>query len=221
MKREILLKKLSQAICELKTDGPTLVGIDGVDGAGKTYLADELLPYIEEHGRKVARASIDGFHQPREVRVAKGAFSPEGYFEDSFDYEFLISQFLRPLKSVSAQTRLVSAKYDWRLDRSTEKSIEVDTSTVVLFEGVFLFRPELESFWDFKIYVQIDPMLSLNRGLIRDSEVLGGQEVTREKYLKRYIPGQKIYHEKFHPETKANFLIKNDDPINPEILLEQ
>lgn len=220
MQREMLLKKLAQSICNLKTNGPTLIGIDGVDGAGKTTLADELIPYIKAHGRKVARASIDGFHQPKEVRIAKGAFSPEGYFYDSFDYEFLVSQFLRPLKSVSSRSQLKSAKFDWKLDSAAEKTIEVDPSTVVLFEGVFLFRPELESFWDYKVYVQIGPMLSLNRGLMRDSGLLGGHEATREKYLKRYIPGQKIYHDRCRPEVRADFLIKNDDPSNPEILRE-
>ena len=36
------------------------VAIDGVDGAGKTTLPDELAPVIEGAGRGVVRASIDG-----------------------------------------------------------------------------------------------------------------------------------------------------------------
>jgi hypothetical protein len=39
------------------------VAIDGVDGVGKTTLADELVAPLQLLGRDVIRASIDGFHQ--------------------------------------------------------------------------------------------------------------------------------------------------------------
>jgi uridine kinase len=217
MQRADLLKKLSDAICAQKKHAPILVGIDGVDGAGKTTLTKELVHYIKASNRKVVTASIDGFHNPQEIRIAKGTFSPEGYFYDSFDYEFLISEFLQPLKSLNKSTILKSAKYDWKTERVVGRTIEIDPSTIDLFEGVFLFRSELETFWDYKVYVQISTMTSLERGLDRDSNRLGGTEITREKYLKRYIPGQKIYHDRYQPHLKANFVVKNDDPTNPEI----
>ncbi len=222
MERKTLLEKLALKISPLKTEGPVLVGIDGVDGAGKTTLADELVPYIEALNRTVVRASIDGFHNPKEVRVMKGILSPEGYFEDSFDQQFLINEFLTPLKKVRHSAVLRSAKHDWKTESVVaDKSIVVDQSTIVLFEGVFLFRPELIKFWDYKIYVQIAPDTSLHRGITRDSQLLGGDEVTRGKYLKRYIPGQKIYHDKHDPVSQANLVIQNDVPTDPKILREQ
>ncbi len=45
------------------------VAIDGVDGAGKTYLADALAAAIEP---RPARLSIDDFLQPAELRYARG-----------------------------------------------------------------------------------------------------------------------------------------------------
>lgn len=153
------------------------------------------------------------------MRVARGPLSPEGYFEDSFDYDFLIKEFLQPLRKVKSSTSLRSAKHDWKTESAvTEKLISIDHSSIVLFEGVFLFRSELVDFWDYKIYVQVDSDTSLFRGLARDSDLLGGPEVTHEKYLKRYIPGQKLYHEMYNPISLANLVIQNDDPTAPMIL---
>jgi len=49
-------------------------------------LADVLAAPLARLGRPVIRASIDGFHNPGAIRYARGKFSPEGYYFDSFDY---------------------------------------------------------------------------------------------------------------------------------------
>lgn len=217
MTRQELLEQITTTLIALPHTGPLLVGIDGVDAAGKTRLTEDLVPLLEKLGHKTVRASIDGFHHPSEKRHAQGTLSPEGYFEDSFDYDFLIKEFLTPLRAVTTPTRLRSAKFDGRKEGAVEKFIDVDPGTIVLFEGVFLFRPELEAFWDYKIFMDIGFEQSLLRGTERDADILGGTEAAQEKYLKRYIPGQKIYHERVLPRLKADLIIKNNDPERPRI----
>lgn len=60
------------------------VGIDGVDGAGKTIFADELAVALRGFGRPAVRVSLDGFHNPRHVRYRGGRSSPEGFWLDSY-----------------------------------------------------------------------------------------------------------------------------------------
>lgn len=60
-----------------------------MDGAGKTTFADELLPFIEGAGRKVIRATVDGFHQPKVKRYRLGRDAPGGFYRDSYDYAAL------------------------------------------------------------------------------------------------------------------------------------
>ncbi|HKV57656.1 MAG TPA: hypothetical protein VJO32_05220 [Ktedonobacteraceae bacterium] len=62
MTREIVLSQLADAIVSLQRSHPLRVAIDGIDASGKTTLADQLMPVIEQRGRPVIRASIDGFH---------------------------------------------------------------------------------------------------------------------------------------------------------------
>ena len=97
MNRLELIRDLVTRITGIATSHPLRVAIDGVDGAGKTSLAEELRDALTSGGRPVVRASIDGFHNPRSVRYARGRRSPEGYYRDSFDHTALVANLLEPL----------------------------------------------------------------------------------------------------------------------------
>ena len=59
------------------------VGVDGVDGAGKTVFAGELASALAALGRPVVHVSADDRHQVRALRHARGRHSPEGFWQDS------------------------------------------------------------------------------------------------------------------------------------------
>ena len=65
------------------------VGIDGVDGAGKTEFADELAALLHSRGCDVVRIRLDDFLNPAPIRHRRGRRSPSGYWSDSFDYDRL------------------------------------------------------------------------------------------------------------------------------------
>ena len=52
--------------------GRVILGVDGIDGAGKTVFADSLAAVFAEDGSSVFRASMDDFHRPRAERYALG-----------------------------------------------------------------------------------------------------------------------------------------------------
>jgi uridine kinase len=86
VKRAELIERLADAI---DAAGARRVAIDGPDAAGKTTLADELAHALRARGREVTRVSADDFLRPCEERYRRGELSPEGYYEDSFDYDAL------------------------------------------------------------------------------------------------------------------------------------
>jgi hypothetical protein len=69
---------VTQRLLALPQDRVARVGVDRVDGAGKTTFADELARALEAIGRRTIRASVDGFHNPRSVRYRLGRGSPQG-----------------------------------------------------------------------------------------------------------------------------------------------
>src|SRR5579863_10097816 len=93
----MFLSQLAEIIVTISHDYLLRVAIDDVDAAGKTMLADELVPVLEKQGKSVIRASIDGFDRPRRERYQRGHDSAEGYYEDAFDYVSLREVLLLPL----------------------------------------------------------------------------------------------------------------------------
>ena len=54
--RIALLESLADIVATLRSDATVRVAIDGVDGAGKTFFADELATLVQSRGRPVIRA---------------------------------------------------------------------------------------------------------------------------------------------------------------------
>ena len=95
--RLAVLRDVAGRIADPRALGrPVLVGIDGMDGAGKTTFADELAAELLREGRSVVRIGVDGFHRPRDERYRRGRHSPEGFWADSYDYDALRTQVLEP-----------------------------------------------------------------------------------------------------------------------------
>ena len=219
MERKELLKHLATVILEKQKDSPILVGIDGVDASGKTTLAGELVSELKGSGRQIIQASIDGFHNPKSIRYAKGENSPEGYYSDSFNHKAIAEVLLDPLSSGELQYK--TGVFDYRTD--SEVVLPVQTATrdsILIMEGIFLFRPELINYWDIKIFVDADFKITVKRAIKRaaEREYIGAEKEILDKYEKRYIPGQQLYFEKAQPKEKADIIIDNSDFENPVIM---
>ncbi|MCC6976385.1 MAG: hypothetical protein IT322_20445 [Anaerolineae bacterium] len=209
---------IAQQIKERYQQQPFFVAVDGIDAAGKTMLAEALAQILRLEGFDVIRASLDGFHNPKEIRARRGSLSPEGYYEDSFNYEALQKLLLDPLRTGRSSQYQVKL-FDFRTD--SETSVQVQTALsheILVFEGVFLQRPELVNYWDMVIFVDIPFETALERAATRDLPLFGTLEVLQERYLSRYIPGQKLYFERCAPKENADIVIDNRVPENPEIL---
>ena len=191
MTRAELLTLLSEHIIARKRDDrPLKVGIDGRCAAGKTMLADELGQVLGAKGFDVLRPSVDGFHHPRERRYRQGEYSARGYYEDAYDYDAVVRALLRP----------------------------VSGNTILLFEGIFVFRALINRYWDFRILVDVDANTSVARSLVRDAGVIGTADVVQRKLEVRYEPAWQMYVGEEDPESKADVVIDNRKTDSPLIL---
>lgn len=217
MERSELLELLARRLLERESPHPLRVAIDGPDVTGKTVLADELAELLRS-SRPVIRAGIDDFHNPREYRLRRGADSPEGYYVDSFDYEALRKALLDPL-GPGGSGRYRRRVFDYRTDKQVAASEEeASPDAILLFDGVFLLRPELKPFWDFSIFLHADFDEIVRRAEVRDRELMGGAEAVRERYRRRYIPGQELYFSRCDPQEAADVVIDNTNVLEPELV---
>ena len=217
MDRSTCLDDLASIIVEIPLDHPTRVAIDGVDGVGKTTLADELVPLIRRSRRQVIRASVDGFHNPRVQRYRRGPASPEGYFLDSFNYPALTSKLLEPL-GAGGSLSFRTAIFDHRTDKAVEAPLRIARpSDIFLFDGVFLLRSELRAYWDLTIWVEASFTATLDRAVHRDASGGTDEAAVRARYETRYVPGQRIYIEQCRPRENAEIVFDNTDFSHPEV----
>lgn len=213
-----MLDQLASRLLALQFQHPVRVAIDGVDASGKTTLADELAALLIQHGCLVIRASVDGFHRPRAERHRQGATSPEGYYADSFDYDALRNVLLQPL-GPQGDRRFRRAIFDYRTDMPQMAEEELaPEDAILLFDGVFLLRPEIDGQWDYRIFVEVPFAVSIERAILRDRDLFGSAEATRARYQKRYIPGQQIYLKSVDPLRRAQAIVNNEDPEHSTVM---
>ncbi|HKV84636.1 MAG TPA: hypothetical protein VJN88_08770 [Ktedonobacterales bacterium] len=221
MRRNEMIERLVELITACPVAHPLRVAIDGVDASGKTTLADELAAPLVARGRPVIRASIDGFHRPRAERYQRGPDSPEGYYHDAFAYPALREHLLRPL-GPGGSRRYRRAVFDVRADRALPVNEEgAPEDAILLLDGVFLLRPELDDLWDYRVFVDVPFEVTLARATRRDLALFGSTEAVVARYERRYIPGQRLYLREARPLERADVVVENADPEDARLVLRE
>lgn len=192
------------------------VAVDGVDGAGKTTLADELAARLRSLGRKVIRASADGFHAPRAVRYGRGRASPEGFYRDSYDYVGLRRALLDPL-GPGGSLRYQTAMFDVDEDQPILREEQIARpGSVLIVDGLFLHRPELRDVWDDSIFLRVAFAVSVPRGAARGPGF--GSPDPHSESNRRYIGGNRLYFQEANPENWAGVVLDNNNLDAPFIV---
>jgi uridine kinase len=212
--RDELLGHIAEAVGSAAPAHPTRVAVDGPPAAGKTTLADELAAVLRAQGRDVIRATIDDFLFPRPQRYRRGEYSAEGCYFDTHDHNALTRVLLDPL-GPGGDRRFQQTVYDRTADTTLSPPLRTaPTGVVLLFDGVFLLRPELIARWDLRIFVSTAPEKTVDRAVIRERQVSSGPEVER-RWRERYIPAQQLYFATARPTDHADIIVHNDDPEHP------
>jgi uridine kinase len=209
-----LLGRLAEAVGSVAVAHPTRVAVDGPPAAGKTTLADELAVILRAQGRDVIRATIDDFLFPRARRYRRGEYSAEGCYYDTHDNDALNRVLLDPL-GPGGDRRFRHAVYDRAADAVLSPPIRTaPAGAVLLFDGVFLMRPELIDRWDLRIFVSTALEKTVDRAAVRERRVSSRAEVER-RWRERYIPSQRLYLATARPADHADIIVHNDDPQHP------
>ena len=213
--RDELLSRLAEAVGSVTIAHPTRVAIDGPPAAGKTTLADELAVVLRTRGREVIRATIEDFLTHRSHRYRRGEDSAEGCYHDSFDFDALHRVLLDPL-GPGGDRRFQRAVYDKATDTARSEPVTTAPADAVLvFDGVFLLRPELIDRWDLRIFVSVPFEKTVDRARTRDQTPFRSAAEVERRYRSRYLPSQQFYFDMARPADYADIIVHNDDPRQP------
>jgi uridine kinase len=196
--------------------GRLRVGIDGLTAAGKTSFGDELAERICRMGRSVLRASLDDFKRPWRDRHRYDRESGEGFYRNAFDYQAVRRLLLEPA-GVDGSGDCVLCGIDplTQQDHSTVVTAAA-ADAVLIVDGVFAFRPEINGYWDFRIWLDVDPELAVRRGVERDRTWAGrdAEAVHRD----RYQAAERRYLADVDPIGQADIAVDNNRFKAPRIL---
>jgi uridine kinase len=214
--RDEFVSRLAEAVLSVAATHPLRVAVDGPPASGKTTLADELAVVLRAQGRAVIRASIDDFLVHRALRYRRGRYSAEGCYYDAHDCVTLCRVLLDPLGPGGDRRFQHTA-----VETDTSSSRPVSTApadAVLLFDGVFLLRPELIDRWDLRIFVSVPFEQTVDRAMSRGAERAGSTAHAAEierSWRDRYIPAQQLYFAVARPTDHADIIMYNDQPHRP------
>lgn len=213
--RTTVLRQLRDEVRRDYRAGRVILAVDGIDGAGKTILADGLGEVFAEDGTAVFRASIDGFHRPRAERYARGRTSPEGFYRDSYDYATFRRVLLDPFRQggqTASATGFQLAVWDVVRDAPVEaRWVSGPEDAVLIVDGIFLNRPELKGAWDWSVWLDVPVDVAYARMALRD----GSDPDPSAPGNRRYREGQELYLREASPRTQASAILDNTDPERP------
>jgi uridine kinase len=216
--REAVCETVCDAIlsrASIHHDRPYILGVNGIDASGKTQFSLSLAARLAQRGQHVQIVHIDDFNNPHAARNA----SPDpidNYYYNCFDSDTLINSVLRPARTegqVCITLNQVDAGND---DQSIVHTYEAYPGSILLVEGVFLFRPELSPYFDYRLFLDVSTDTVIRRAEERDVPRFG--VAVLDKYRNKYLPAQQRYIEQVNPASMANMVIDNTDWQSPVII---
>ncbi|WP_405502699.1 uridine kinase [Streptomyces anulatus] len=215
VERSILTEALAERILTVGP-GRLLVGIDGFTAAGKTSFGHELATHIAASGRPVLRATLDDFKNPWKDRHLYDRESGEGYYRNAYDYDAARRLLLDPCRNPEAGSCGLCS-----LDPLTQKNHATETAplapdSVLIVDGVFAFRPEIDTYWDVRIWMDVDAELSVRRGAERDQDWAGSD--AEAIHRDRYLVAERLYLKEVDPLPRMDAVVDNTDFARPRLV---
>jgi uridine kinase len=195
------------------------IAIDGLTAAGKTSFGHELARELARRGRPVARACLDDFKRPWSEAHLYDRESGEGYYRNAFDFDAIRSLLLeRAAPTADGLVALCSIDPLTQIDHSVVTTAMSDDA-VLIVDGVFACRPELDRYWDLRVWLEIDPELSVRRGSERDAEMEGDAASAEALHRDRYLPAELLYIEEVDPRSLVDVIVDNSNVDHPVLML--
>jgi uridine kinase len=194
------------------------VAIDGFTAAGKTSLGHEVAHGLARRGRPAWRASLDDFKRPWSEAHRYDRVSGEGYYRNAFDLAAARTLLLDPSDpDADGLVALCSIDPITQVDHSAVKT-NMAPNGVLVVDGVFACRPEINGYWDLRVWVEIDSELSVRRGTERDAEMEGDAEKAEALHRGRYLTSERLYVQEVDPGSFVEVIVDNTDFARPRIV---
>ena len=182
-----LLNYINESLTKI-TSRPFLIAIDGMCGSGKTTLGNYLA--------KELNASLfhmdDFFLQPHQ-RTPERFAQPGG----NVDSERFLKEVLLPLhRKETIQYRPFDCG-----SFTIQPAIPIKPAKLTVIEGAYSMHPSLADYYDFSVFLDIDPGLQKERILKRNSPAFA------QRFFNEWIPMEHLYFDCMQVKERCSLLL--------------
>lgn len=115
-----------------------------------------------------------------------------------------VDDFLQPESARYAREFTAEGYYHDSFDYNAFRAAVIAAPRPLVVDGVFLQRPELDDLWDLRIWIDVSFEVALQRAVVRDAVLF---DDVRDRYERRYQPGQRLYLAKVDPRSRADIVV--------------
>jgi uridine kinase len=184
-----------------------LVGVSGIDGSGKGYVARQLEARLALHGVTPAILNVDGWLNLPARRFNQND-PAENFYKNAIRFDQFFTQLVIPLRD----RRSVHLEADFTEETASQyrkHTYDFKDVSVILIEGIFLFKRQYRTHFDLAIWIECSFPTALARAINRAQEGLSAAQ-TIAAYETIYFPAQRIHLTHDHPRENADAIFEND-----------
>ena len=192
-----------------------VLGIDGIDYAGKKFFVKKLGRYFDLLGKEYTVLNLEDFHRAVE-ETYKGEDPGESYYFNGFNNEKLINEVLDPFVKAGSIDKVVYCIDSTNDAFVNERHYRISPDGVMVLLGPMMFREPLLRYFDVTVYMRCDYKESEHRASLMDTPVYGDDPL--EVYRNKNIPAQKMYVQRHDPAKGRDFVIDNSNFHRPVLV---
>ena len=188
-----------------------VIGICGGSGSGKTTLLRRLAEKYKS--LKPSVFSLDNYYKPKSEQTKDKNGVVNFDLPTALDKDRLVDD----LKTLLSGKPIEVVEYQFNVSNK-HALLTIEPSELLIVEGLFVFEyQEVFDCLDFKIFVDVDPAIQLDRRIYRDQESRGySRDAILYQWAHHVIP---CYEKYLAPhETKADFIYHNDSRSERDFL---
>ncbi len=191
-----------------------LVGMSGIDGSGKGYIAAHVATALSAGRLKTAVINVDHWLNLPAIRFDPNR-SAENFYDNALRLDEMFARLVVPLRShrsvcitmeMVEETATASRPYTYQF-------VGID---VIVLEGIYVFKRAYRQHFDLTVWIDCSWETALERALARSQEGLAHDDTIRA-YRQIYFPAQEIHFARDDPRGSADLILPND----PRLIADQ
>ena len=173
---------------------PTVIGIAGGSGSGKTSVTRKIMEAL--NGHSVILIEQDYYYKDQSDKTFEERLETNYDHPFAFDNNLLISH----IRQLIDRQPVEIPTYNYEIHTRSDVTIQVEPKDVIIIEGIFALENEqLRNLMDVKLYVDTDSDIRILRRLKRDIEKRGR---TMDSVISQYLNVVRPMHLQFIEPTK-------------------